>query len=283
MHLNGSRCKTCADEIGSEKRRYTKDEFLNMAKETHQNNLDDYSVIDYINLRTKINIQCIIHGVYSQLPIDHIGGHRCFKCGKDKLSLQFRLSREEFIKRSNEIHNNFYDYSNVEYVNTDVKVSIICPKHGIFLQTPHNHMNGTKCKRCTLCGCSKGQIEWLTFLENELNLKIEHYKNEGEHRIKNTKKHDADGYCKNINTIFEFQGCYFHGCKKCFPTGTNPTTKKSYEDLYTKTQTKKELCINEGYNYIEIWECEWNNIKKTDDLLNDYITNLILLNNQLSF
>jgi G:T-mismatch repair DNA endonuclease (very short patch repair protein) len=275
MHLNGSRCKTCADEIGSEKRRYTKDKFLNMAKETHQNNLDDYSVIDYINLKTKINIECIIHGVYSQFPIDHIGGHRCFKCGKDKLSLQFRLSREEFIKRSNEKHNNFYEYTNVEYVNADIKVEIICPKHGIFLQTPHNHMNGVSCKRCTLTGCSKVQIEWLKFLENELNLKIEHYENGGEHRIKKTKKNDADGYCKNINTIFEFQGCYYHGCKKCKPTGINPTCKKTYQELYDKTIKKKEHCIKEGYRYIEIWECEWTEIKKSDELLNNYINNLI--------
>ena len=51
---------------------------------------------------------------------------------------------------------------------------------------------------------------------SDFNLKIEHYENGGEHRIKATKKYDADGYCKEINTIFEFQGCYYHGCKKCF-------------------------------------------------------------------
>ena len=281
MHLSGSRCKLCADEIGSEKRKYTKEEFLQLAKDAHPNNLDDYSSIEYVNISTKINIKCNIHGFYPSLPTDHIRGHRCSRCGKDKLSLQFRLSKEEFIKRSNEKHNNFYDYKNVEYINTDVKVIIECPKHGNFSQTPHNHMNGAGCKRCTINGCSKVQIEWLKFLENELNLKIEHHENTGEHRIKNTIKNDADGYCKNINTIFEFQGCYYHGCKKCKPNGINPTCKKTYQELYEKTIKKKEHCINEGYKYIEIWECEWTKIKKSDELLNNYINDLVNINNFL--
>ena len=177
MHLSGSRCKLCADEIGSEKRKYTKEEFLQLAKDAHPNNLDDYSSIEYVNISTKINIKCNIHGFYPSRPADYLQGHRCSRCGKDKLSLQFRLSKEEFIKRSNEKHNNFYDYKNVEYINTDVKVIIECLKHGNFSQTPHNHMNGVGCKRCTINGCSKVQIEWLKFLENELNLKIEHHEN----------------------------------------------------------------------------------------------------------
>lgn len=148
MHISGSRCKICGDEIGSEKRKYTKEEFLTMAKEKHINNLDDYSLIDYVNINTRINIKCNIHGLYLQLPSDHLGGHRCSHCGKDKLSQQFRLSLDEFIKRSNKKHNNLYDYSKVEYKNTDEKVKIICNKHGIFIQTPHNHLNGVKCPTC---------------------------------------------------------------------------------------------------------------------------------------
>ena len=32
--------------------------------------------------------------------------------------------------------------------------------------------------------------------------------------------------------------------------------------------------INKGYKYIEIWECEWSDIKKSDELLNNYIDNI---------
>lgn len=40
--------------------------------------------------------------------------------------------KENFIKKANETHNNYYDYSKVEYVNTHTKVLIICPEHGEF-------------------------------------------------------------------------------------------------------------------------------------------------------
>ncbi|MFM2394122.1 MAG: hypothetical protein RLZZ546_2104, partial [Bacteroidota bacterium] len=36
-----------------------------------------------------------------------------------------KLSQEEFINRSNQIHINLYDYSLVEYINVDTKVKII--------------------------------------------------------------------------------------------------------------------------------------------------------------
>jgi len=48
-----------------------------------------------------------------------------------------RLTTEEFIERAIKIHGNKYDYSLVEYKNTDSKVKIICKNHGIFKQNEH--------------------------------------------------------------------------------------------------------------------------------------------------
>lgn len=62
------------------------------------------------------------------------------------------LTTEEFIKRSNLIHNNFYNYSKTIYTYALEKVIIICPIHGEFTQTAASHMNGTMCK---LCGRNK--------------------------------------------------------------------------------------------------------------------------------
>ena len=59
-----------------------------------------------------------------------------------------RLNIECFIKRSNVIHHNKYDYSKVEYVNNSTKVCIICPEHGEFWQTPNKHMSGRGCPKC---------------------------------------------------------------------------------------------------------------------------------------
>lgn len=55
----------------------------------------------------------------------------------------------EFINKCTKIHNNRYDYSLVDYVNTSTNVKIICPVHGEFEQRPSNHIQG---KGCMLCG-----------------------------------------------------------------------------------------------------------------------------------
>ena len=47
-----------------------------------------------------------------------------------------KLTTEEFIKKTREVHGDKYDYSKVEYVSYRSKVCIICPKHGEFWQRP---------------------------------------------------------------------------------------------------------------------------------------------------
>lgn len=55
---------------------------------------------------------------------------------------------KEFVEKANRIHNNKYDYSNVEYINSRTKVSILCPIHGLFEQTPATHIKGCGCPEC---------------------------------------------------------------------------------------------------------------------------------------
>jgi len=61
---------------------------------------------------------------------------------------QSNLLLKNFIIKSNKIHNNKYDYSKVEYVNTSKKIIIICPLHGEFIQSPRNHISGNGCTKC---------------------------------------------------------------------------------------------------------------------------------------
>ena len=53
-----------------------------------------------------------------------------------------------FIKNSESIHGNKYDYSEVKYVNSRTKVKIICPKHGEFDIRIDHHLIGRGCKEC---------------------------------------------------------------------------------------------------------------------------------------
>ncbi len=102
------------------------------------------------NFGTIINIfyQVIIiskeHGGFLQNPQSHLNGHSCKKCSDDK----YRFTLEEFIQRAKKIHGNLYDYSLTEYKGNKIKVKIICKNHGIFYQSPNEHLDKSGCDKC---------------------------------------------------------------------------------------------------------------------------------------
>ena len=59
-----------------------------------------------------------------------------------------RLTKDQFILKARQVHGWKYDYSKVEYINSQTKVCIICPEHGEFWQIPSNHLNGANCPGC---------------------------------------------------------------------------------------------------------------------------------------
>lgn len=54
----------------------------------------------------------------------------------------------EFIAKAKNKHNGKYIYDLVFYDNAKTKVEIKCPLHGIFNQTPNNHLRGQGCPKC---------------------------------------------------------------------------------------------------------------------------------------
>lgn len=54
----------------------------------------------------------------------------------------------EWIEKAREVHGDLYDYSLVEYHSSKEPVKIICRKHGVFLQTPSEHLLGKGCRFC---------------------------------------------------------------------------------------------------------------------------------------
>lgn len=55
---------------------------------------------------------------------------------------------EDFMTSARNTHGSKYDYSNSVYKKAIVKVQIICPIHGLFLQTPQKHIQGNGCPLC---------------------------------------------------------------------------------------------------------------------------------------
>jgi len=58
----------------------------------------------------------------------------------------------------------------------------------------------------------------LTWLNTKPHNNIQHGRNGGEHVIKDgPHKYYVDGYDPITNVVYEFNGCYWHGCPKCYP------------------------------------------------------------------
>jgi len=109
------------------------------------NNKYSYLLTNYVNLKTKVKIICPIHGVFEQTPKNHLIGCGCQKCVNN-----IKYDKETFVNISNIKHNNKYDYSESNYINSVTPVKIICPIHGVFNQTPNTHYK---------CGCQKCYFE----------------------------------------------------------------------------------------------------------------------------
>lgn len=186
-------CKLCGKEIGYNSRRFSKEEIIEQFKKIHGSKYD-YSKINYINIDTKIEIICPIHGSFWQSPYEHKNGANCPMCyGRNK-------SNEEFIEEVRKIHGNKYDYSLVDYRNVSSKVKIICPKHGLFEQCAGSHLQGHGCPYCKESKGEKFIADFLT--KNNINFKREFiFEN-----CKDKRGLPFDFYLKDYNICIEYDG-----------------------------------------------------------------------------
>jgi hypothetical protein len=76
-------------------------------------------------------------------------------------------------------------------------------------------------------GWSKASIAWLEYISNRDHIHIQHAGNsEKEHWDQFTQK-KIDGYCKTTKTAYEFYGCYYYGCLKCY------TNRNAYHTIHS--------------------------------------------------
>ena len=150
MHLQGNGCKKCATSSRRKKLTSNTKHFINKANLIH-NYIYNYELVEYIDSKNKINIICNIHGMFKQTPSKHLSGSGCIKCGYLATKNKTKSNKIKFTDKANKIHNNEYNYSKVNYINSQTKVEIICKNHNFlysFFQTPNSHLNGKGCPKC---------------------------------------------------------------------------------------------------------------------------------------
>ena len=155
-HAYGHGCPYC---YGTHRK--TTEQFIDEAKKVHGDKYD-YSLVDYKGNKIKVNIKCNkCEKIFKQGPIDHLHGQGCPYC-----SGKLKKTTEQFIEEAKKIHGDKYDYSLVEYKNTDTKIKIKCNKCGkIFEQTPHNHLKKFNCPKCKKIS---------SFKMTEFNIEVEY-------------------------------------------------------------------------------------------------------------
>lgn len=236
-HLLGCNCPKCAFLSIGEKRKLRKEDFIEKAREVHGDRYD-YSEAEYKGYNSKLKIICRKHGVFFQTPVGHISNREgCPICGMDSQKNSRRGTLETFINKANKIHKNKYDYSLTNYVNCYSKVKIICKKHGMFEQTPKNHLNGAGCPKCNI---SKLEAKTMSYLQDK---GIEY---EYEKRFpKWLGMQSLDFYLPKYKAAIECQGE-----QHFFPIKRAGKSMEYSERLFKKQQDrdniKKNACDNNG-------------------------------------
>lgn len=117
-------------------------------------------------------------------------------------------------------------------------------------------------------------IKWLEWEAHKRHIKIASAANGREIRI----NHDilVDGFHAPTNTVFSFLGCYWHQCPKCFPYQfhNQPAYKGKIRSLYESTCARAEKIRSMGYNLIEMWEHNFDDMMNSNGEVNEYILSL---------
>ena len=118
----------------------------------------------------------------------------------------------------------------------------------------------------------KMAIEWLEWVAHQDRIHIRHQLNNTEKRI-GDRKLPVDGFNVESQTVYQFQGCYWHGHDCALNRGkeVNEKRNKPMTELLEETRANTEYIRSKGYRVVEMWECEWRRIKRGNRELQRFI------------
>ena len=89
------------------------------------------------------------------------------------------------------------------------------------------------------------------------------------------QSYNVDGFHAASNTVLEYHGCIFHGCRKCYPKQGNLKRfchpDRTVDEVYEATQKKAAILRDAGYNVVEMWGCDFAKQKQTDPELAEFL------------
>ena len=122
---------------------------------------------------------------------------------------------------------------------------------------------------------SKMSIILSYYMSNGFNIK--HALNGGEKKLTlGNKTYKVDGFCEETNTVYEFYGCFWHGCPNCYKL--NIINSKNHKDMSTLndlTVEKRDTIKNAGYNHVSTYECQLTKNKEFQKFAKNFTQEIV--------
>lgn len=229
-HLAGSGCPECGRESSGSLRKTGLLGFIRKAEKLHGGKYDYSRIAGYTDSRSKVEIVCRSCGTsFMQSPDVHLRGCGCPFCAGNQ-----NLGRDRFIEKARRLFPE-YDFSKVEYVNSQTKIHVGCPLHGEWSVKPNDILNGHGCPKCSSSKGERTILKWLQdngFAEGEDFIRQKKFK---ECRDKQVLPYDF--YFPEKNLIIEYDGIqhfrqveYFGGAEGFKKTRKHDKIKREYAE-----------------------------------------------------
>lgn len=201
---------------------------------------EDYKLLSdkYINNKSKLEFECPNGHKHKIAFADWMKGQRCGMCSK---KTRYGYS---FVK--NEIEKDGYKLLSETYSNNKTYIEVQCIKGHKYKVIFDNWVGGSRCKRCSCNGTSKG--------EQEMNAFVNQYVPTIQNDRTIIKPYELDIVIPSLHIAIEFCGDYWH------------STEAGKSPYYHFNKWKS--CYDKGWKLLTIFEYEWNEKR---ELVEDFI------------
>lgn len=140
----------------------------------------------------------------------------------------------DFISRSVEVHGEKYSYDKSIYKNSSTKLTVVCPEHGEFMQTPNSHTQGKGCMKCS----GKERLSTRNFIKRAISIHGNKYSYDEVDLINTRSK--VKILCR-VHGIFNQRPDIHlsgHGCQECAKIQRPISCLSNTIDFISKAQQK---------------------------------------------
>lgn len=256
----GNRCPECNKERMrleykqelKNLRRKSKEQFIIEANIIHKNKYD-YSLIEYKNTYTDINIICKNHGPFNQSPHHHLQGRGCKQCG-----IESHIQKTIF---TNEIVDNYLLNNNIcikrvdNYIHSQIYMNWQCLNCNHIWPAKPTDILRARGSGCPICAKPKNEKIIRTYL-NDINIDFIH-----NYCFKfDNKKFFVDFYIKSMNLIIEYNGEQ-HYEPVCFNGMSKSQANIKFENQKIRDNKLRKYCKDNNINLLEIDGRKYKNKK----------------------